>query len=314
MRYATPPPLYRVHPAAAAELARLPISQRVVLQAADPERQESLVTENTPDPMEGEQTWPTDEELKAADAERAARRANGEEDEEDEEGGDRDGAAPQGGRSAAIPNPFTMPRRTKRVPKGTSSYQAAWILDSESEGEGDDDNDDDDEDEDDDGDAKDDNAMEARFGNDDDDDDRIAEDASGGDESEQEYEEVVVDEDLNALDTQLTENEEKEQLSNYLSRKGSGRVAAGCWTRVRACAAGSGCRIRALISLSEHTIPCIHTPHSGTAGRRPAVPGRSRHPAAHTRLDAIRQVPRTSKVRSSSTGPCLGRALPATLC
>ena len=32
--------------------------------------QESLVGEVVPDPMEGEQTWPTDEELKAAKGER----------------------------------------------------------------------------------------------------------------------------------------------------------------------------------------------------------------------------------------------------
>ena len=32
--------------------------------------QESLVGEVVPDPMEGEQTWPTEEELKAAKGER----------------------------------------------------------------------------------------------------------------------------------------------------------------------------------------------------------------------------------------------------
>ena len=45
--------------------------------------------------MEGEQTWPTEEEL--AEAEK-----------------------------------LTAPKaRTKRVPKGTSDYQAAWIVDSD---------------------------------------------------------------------------------------------------------------------------------------------------------------------------------------
>ena len=34
-----------------------------VLERADPEKQESLQTENEVDPMEGEQTWPTEEEL-----------------------------------------------------------------------------------------------------------------------------------------------------------------------------------------------------------------------------------------------------------
>lgn len=37
-----------------------------VLMKADPERQESLQTEVIPDPMEGEQTWPTEEELSEA--------------------------------------------------------------------------------------------------------------------------------------------------------------------------------------------------------------------------------------------------------
>ncbi|XP_063235306.1 pre-rRNA-processing protein TSR1 homolog [Bacillus rossius redtenbacheri] len=66
-----------------------------LLQAADPAKQESLVSENEPDPMEGEQTWPTAEEL--ALAEDARREA----------------------------------RRVRRVPRGTSEYQAAWIPDEE---------------------------------------------------------------------------------------------------------------------------------------------------------------------------------------
>lgn len=45
--------------------------------------------------MEGEQTWPTQEELEEAEASVKAK------------------------------------PKTKRVPKGTSEYQAAWILDSE---------------------------------------------------------------------------------------------------------------------------------------------------------------------------------------
>ncbi|TPX71823.1 hypothetical protein SpCBS45565_g00888 [Spizellomyces sp. 'palustris'] len=38
-----------------------------ILETPEPELQESLVTENEPDPMEGEQTWPTAEELREAD-------------------------------------------------------------------------------------------------------------------------------------------------------------------------------------------------------------------------------------------------------
>ena len=47
------------------------------------------------DHMEGEQTWPTEDELAEAEQEGASK------------------------------------TRTKRVPKGTSEYQAAWILDSD---------------------------------------------------------------------------------------------------------------------------------------------------------------------------------------
>lgn len=34
-----------------------------ILAVADPTKQESLQSENVPDPLEGEQTWPTEEEL-----------------------------------------------------------------------------------------------------------------------------------------------------------------------------------------------------------------------------------------------------------
>ncbi|XP_007454261.1 PREDICTED: pre-rRNA-processing protein TSR1 homolog isoform X2 [Lipotes vexillifer] len=75
-----------------------------VLMKADPERQESLQTEVIPDPMEGEQTWPTEEEL-----------------------------------SEANDLLKETSKVVKKVPKGTSSYQAEWILDADGEsgGEGD---------------------------------------------------------------------------------------------------------------------------------------------------------------------------------
>ncbi|EDK99279.1 mCG128602, partial [Mus musculus] len=74
-----------------------------VLMKADPDHQEILQTEVIPDPMEGEQTWPTEEELDEADDLLKQRS-----------------------------------RVVKKVPKGTSSYQAEWILDEgdESDGEG----------------------------------------------------------------------------------------------------------------------------------------------------------------------------------
>lgn len=74
-----------------------------MLAESDPALQETLTSTNEVDPMEGEQTWPTEEEL--AEAEQS----------------------------------ISSKPRTKRVPKGTSDYQAAWILESEEEEEEDDD-------------------------------------------------------------------------------------------------------------------------------------------------------------------------------
>ncbi|NXV86003.1 TSR1 protein, partial [Calonectris borealis] len=81
-----------------------------VLMKADPNKQESLQSEVVPDPMEGEQTWPTEEELQEAEA---SLKAN---------------------------------RRVVKVPKGTSKYQAAWIVDDGEEGNQEDDDDDDEDD------------------------------------------------------------------------------------------------------------------------------------------------------------------------
>ncbi|XP_076756814.1 tsr1 ribosome assembly factor [Xylocopa sonorina] len=67
-----------------------------VVERADPEKQESLESENVPDPMDAEQTWPTEEEL--ADAAAAQKK-----------------------------------KIVKKVPKGTSEYQAAWIPDEDGE-------------------------------------------------------------------------------------------------------------------------------------------------------------------------------------
>ncbi|KAI9021947.1 hypothetical protein DFJ74DRAFT_671178 [Hyaloraphidium curvatum] len=74
----------------------------LVLAEPDPEAQESLASENEVDPMAGEQTWPTEEELRDGEQRQNAAMADG-----------HDGAA----------------KRKRRVPKGTSAYQAEWILD-----------------------------------------------------------------------------------------------------------------------------------------------------------------------------------------
>ncbi|XP_058803988.1 pre-rRNA-processing protein TSR1 homolog [Phymastichus coffea] len=79
--------------------------ERKVLAVADSSKQESLESEIIPDPMAQDQTWPTEEEIAEAEKER---------------------------------------KIVKRVPKGTSDYQAFWIPD---EGEEADDYNDDDDDE-----------------------------------------------------------------------------------------------------------------------------------------------------------------------
>ncbi|XP_055958411.1 pre-rRNA-processing protein TSR1 homolog [Patella vulgata] len=83
-----------------------------VLDKVDPKQQESLETEVIPDPMEGEQTWPTDEELAEAEAQ-------------------------------------AKNKILKRVPKGTSEYQATWIVDDDEVEEHNDKKEDDDEEDDD---------------------------------------------------------------------------------------------------------------------------------------------------------------------
>ncbi|KAJ8301575.1 hypothetical protein KUTeg_020562 [Tegillarca granosa] len=69
-----------------------------VLETVNPMKQTSLQSEVLPDPMEGEQTWPTEEELADAEAHLQAKK-----------------------------------KTVKRVPKGTSEYQASWIIDSDEE-------------------------------------------------------------------------------------------------------------------------------------------------------------------------------------
>lgn len=77
------------------------------------ESADDLTATNIPDPLANEQTWPTEEEM---------------------EGGS--GPSRLGGEDGV---------RTKRVPKGTSAYQAAWII-GEDGAAADDDDDDEEED------------------------------------------------------------------------------------------------------------------------------------------------------------------------
>jgi pre-rRNA-processing protein TSR1 len=188
-----------------------------VLHLADPAKQESLQEENVPNPLDAEQTWPTDDELQAA--EHAQRETMG------DEGEDGEGEGGGEGRRGGLVLP---PRRVKRVPKGTSSYQAAWIIDSAS----DDDDDDDNDEEEDEGETekmrldKDQRRSSQRAASEQDaaaagDGDGDGHEDEDEEEEDEEYEEVPVDDDWNALDAQLTEQEEADQLAAYLEAKGT---------------------------------------------------------------------------------------------
>ncbi|OMP03080.1 Pre-rRNA-processing protein TSR1 isoform 1 [Corchorus capsularis] len=78
----------------------------------DPLNQEPLLVENIPDPLAGEQTWPTEAEMAEADNNQKQKRL-----------------------------------RKRTLPRGTSEYQAAWIIEDtdeeDSDAEGDDDEEDD---------------------------------------------------------------------------------------------------------------------------------------------------------------------------
>ncbi|XP_050676198.1 pre-rRNA-processing protein TSR1 homolog [Leptidea sinapis] len=76
------------------------VNKVTILQTADVSKQQSLVAENIPDPMDAEQTWPTEEEIEDANKETI--------------------------------------KKVKKVPKGWSDYQAAWIVESDAEDNGED--------------------------------------------------------------------------------------------------------------------------------------------------------------------------------
>lgn len=82
-----------------------------VLSEPDPEEADSLVSSNDPDDMQNEQTWPTEEEMQNDSSQKLA-----------------DTQLPDA-------NPGTTPHTIRRVPKGTSEYQAAWIIDGDDEDE-----------------------------------------------------------------------------------------------------------------------------------------------------------------------------------
>ena len=122
-----------------------------LVQLADQAKQESLEKEAHYDEMNAEQTWPTEQELAEAQIKPVK----------------------------------------KKVPKGTSDYQAAWILDSDEE-EVTDESGEEDDDEDDEGDSEDDDE-----GDDDDDEESEAAESIGADQSS------VQDEDMDTVIIQL---------------------------------------------------------------------------------------------------------------
>ncbi|XP_076269355.1 tsr1 ribosome assembly factor [Rhynchophorus ferrugineus] len=66
-----------------------------ILERSDPSKQETLDSENIPDPMDAEQTWPNEDDYEMAEKEQL--------------------------------------KKVKKVPKGWSDYQAAWIPDDDAE-------------------------------------------------------------------------------------------------------------------------------------------------------------------------------------
>lgn len=119
---------------------------KVVCSDEPNEKQHSMVTENVPDLLLNEQTWPTPEELAAG--------------------------------------------KKKVVPKGTSSYQASWIVDKEEgeEGENDNNNNEDDDD---------DNDDDEDMGNVGDDKEHASSHAEEDEDEEEEEEEINMDDSTN---------------------------------------------------------------------------------------------------------------------
>ena len=85
--------------------------ESIVLAEPDPSSADSLVSSNDPDDLANEQTWPTENEM---------------------------GGTDDVGQSV-LPDAKmgTTPKAVRRIPKGMSEYQAAWIIDEdEDEDEG----------------------------------------------------------------------------------------------------------------------------------------------------------------------------------
>ncbi|KAI9473689.1 MAG: hypothetical protein EXX96DRAFT_621326 [Benjaminiella poitrasii] len=142
-----------------------------VVDTPNPEEQDDLIAENEPDYMNNEQTWPTEEELAEADA--RVRRIRGLDGEQDVK---------------------------KRVPKGTSSYQASWIVDDDDEDYSDIDDDED------------------MMMQEDEDDDLVQPAESAFPADDEEYEEIEM-ENKDTYQDELDAEEEARQYEEYLKNR-----------------------------------------------------------------------------------------------
>ncbi|KAF5326304.1 hypothetical protein D9611_000357 [Ephemerocybe angulata] len=79
-----------------------------LISEPDPEDADSLVSSNDPEDLENEQTWPTEDEMSGAQ---------------------------EAAEDPSIPDamPGTTPKAVKKIPKGMSEYQAAWIVEESDE-------------------------------------------------------------------------------------------------------------------------------------------------------------------------------------
>ncbi|XP_055639550.1 pre-rRNA-processing protein TSR1 homolog isoform X1 [Toxorhynchites rutilus septentrionalis] len=149
-----------------------------LLAKANPLQQTSLQRENIPDVMDAEQTWPTEEEIEASKNE-------------------------------------NKKKLVKRVPKGMSEYQAAWIPDIEEVSEGDEDDDEDDDEDEDEDEEEDYMSCES------DTESKLAETEENDDDVE-EYEEINISEGpipADKYDNQMDLDEEKRTLAKLQAAK-----------------------------------------------------------------------------------------------
>ncbi|KAG0100718.1 hypothetical protein BGZ93_006603 [Podila epicladia] len=160
-----------------------------VLDAPVAGEQDDLAAENEPDLLGNEQTWPTEEEL--MEAEERVRNMD-----------------PSERPEQSFNNAPTPKKNVRRVPKGTSNYQAAWIVDSDHESDEDD--------------------EESEEGEDDHMDDDDLPSARNDEDSGEEYEDLEEEEEdpsktEEVYEDELEDAEEARQYAEYLAREKENR-------------------------------------------------------------------------------------------